>query len=269
LYFISDFFRFILRHIFKYRVSVVNTNLAYCFPKKSEVERKKLADQFYKNFIDIILESIKGLATNPNKLIDRYKFRNPELIDAYFDKGEHVIIYSQHFNNWEWAPLCLGLQMQHHLVGAVKMLSNQYINKYMKSGRSGNNVSVIPTYETARYFSKLDSQQKPVGIVFIADQKPSGKERSIEMDFLSQKTSFHGGAAKYGVKSGLAIFSLDVHRMGRGRYEVEAVQLAKAGEMDSAEQLTEKYIKNLEKLIIDSPASWLWSHKRFKNKISY
>ena len=269
LYLLSDLLNFILKHLFKYRTAVIETNLSYCFPHKSKQEIASIANSFYRNFIDIILESIKGLGTPPKKLVPRYTFRNPELMDAHFERGEHVIIYSQHYNNWEWAPLCLGLQMKHHLVGAVKMLSNQYINEYMKAGRSGNNVSVIPTYYTAKFFSKLDEEPKPVGIVFIADQKPSGKERAVEMDFLGQQVSFHGGAAKYGIKSGLAIFSLDVHRMGRGRYEVEAVQLAKAGELTSADQLTARYIQNLERLITTSPQSWLWSHKRFKNKISY
>lgn len=269
MYVLSDVLRFFLKSVLKYRYSVIQTNLAYVFPQKSASERTELANRFYKNFVDIILESLKGLATKPSKLIPRYRFRNPELMDAYFERDEHLIIFSQHFNNWEWAPLCLGLQMKHHLVGAVKMLSNNYINEYMKAGRSGNNVSVIPTYETARYFTTLDSQPKPVGIVFIADQKPSGKEKILEINFLGQETSFHGGAAKYAVKSGLAVFSLDVHRIGRGRYEVEAVQLADGGECESAEQLTLRYAQNLEKLIIDSPASWLWSHKRFKNKITY
>lgn len=243
--------------------------MLYCFPSENPQKLREIRDEFYKNFVDIILESLKGLATNPNKLIQRYTFRNPELMDAVYSKDSHVIIFSQHYNNWEWAPICLGLQMKHHLLGVVKFLSNEYINNYMIDGRSGNNVSVIPTYQTAKYFLSLPQEKKTVGIVFIADQKPSGREKAIQLSFLGNEASFHAGAANYAIKSGLPIYSLDVHRISRGRYEVEAVMIAKAGECHSAEELTIKFKQNLEQLIRKSPASWLWSHKRFKDFVEY
>ncbi len=243
--------------------------MKYCFPSESPDKLAQIKNEFYKNFIDIILESIKGLATRPHKLINRYTFRNPELMDVVHDTGKHVIIFSQHYNNWEWAPICLGLQMKHHLLGVVKFLSNKYINNFMIDGRSGNNVSVIPTFQTAKYFLGLPEEKRTVGIVFIADQKPSGREKYIELPFLGNKASFHAGAANYAINSGLPIYSLDVHRIGRGRYEVEAVQLAEAGEYQSADDLTIKFKENLELLIRKSPASWLWSHKRFKDFIEY
>lgn len=269
VYFFSDVLRFLFKHVLKYRVSVVDKNLEYCFPTLSSSKRLDIRNKFYKNFIDIILESIKGLATDPNRLMPRYTFRNPELLDSYFEKDQHLIFYSQHFNNWEWAPICLGLQMQHHLLGVVKMISNKYINNYFIDGRSGNNVSVIPTFHTARYFSELDKVESPVGIVFIADQKPSGKERSIELPFLGAKASFHAGAGKYAFKSGLPVFSLDVLRVGRGHYEIVTKEIAGAGECTSGDELTIRFKEHLEKLIKDSPESWLWSHKRFKDFISY
>lgn len=269
MYLLSDLLRIIFKNVIRYRVSVIDKNLSYCFPSMSKKERLKIREDFYKNFIDIILESIKGLSINPNKLIKRYKFKNPEILDVIHEQDQHVIFFSQHYNNWEWAPICLGIQMKHHLIGVVKFLSNKYINNYMIGGRSGNNVSVIPTYQTARYFATLPDEDKTVGIVFIADQKPSGKEKSIELPFLSSKASFHAGAAKYAIKSGLPVYSIDVHRSGRGIYEIEVIKLAESDEFSTAEDLTSRFKENLESLIRKSPESWLWSHKRFKDFLSY
>ncbi len=269
LYFISDLLRIFFKYVLRYRVHVINQNLAYCFPDKTEEERKIIASAFYKNFIDILLESIKGLATKPEKLIPRYKFRNAEVMDDAYNSGSNIIIYSQHYNNWEWAPLCLGLQMKHHLVGVVKFLSNPYINKYMISGRSGNNVSVIPTYNTAKYFKQLHKVERPVGIVFIADQKPSGSEKNIELDFLGSKARFHQGAGNYVANSGLATYTFDIRRVKRGYYEAEVKELLPPGHKLSSPQVTEIYKQNLEKLILESPHSWLWSHKRFKQYLEY
>lgn len=269
LYLISDVLRFLLKHVLKYRVSVIQKNIDFIFPAKSHGWRADVANKFYKNFVDILLESIKGLSIPADKLIKRYRFRNPELMNALYENNKHVIIYSLHQNNWEWAPLCLGLQIKHHIVGAVKMLSNPYINDYLQNGRSGNNVSVIPTFKVGSYFQQLKAKEKPEGIVFIADQRPSGKETKIPVTFMGQEINFHGGAARYAILSGYPIVNFDILRIGRGRYEVEAVYLGKEGEYNNPKELTQKYADHISALIHANPSQWLWSHKRFKETIKY
>lgn len=54
------------------------SNLAIAFPEKTATERKKIAKQFYRNFTDAMLESIKLISAGP-RLIDRMFF----LIPAY------------------------------------------------------------------------------------------------------------------------------------------------------------------------------------------
>ena len=98
---------------------------------------------------------------SPYKLQHRFKFTNPEFLNNYFHEGRHVFIYAQHLNNWEWAAMCLGVQMKHHLVGAVKELSNPYTNKYIQKGRSSYNVSVVPTHKVGHYLSTLPQTTKP------------------------------------------------------------------------------------------------------------
>jgi len=270
LYFFSDLLRFIVKNLFGYRVNVIDKNLAYVFPDKTISDRKDIRNKFYKNFIDVTLESIKGLSHNPKKLIPKFKLHNPELLQSYFDKGQHVILYSQHYNNWEWGPLCLGLQVPHHIVGIVKKLSNPHSNAFIVEGRSGNNVSVIYTYETSQFFESLENpSSKPKAIVFISDQMPYGQTRSVELPLFGQKSKFHLGAASYACESSLPVFCVDVHRKGRGLYELELVELAKDVSQLTPESLTEIYKNHLEELINKSPESWLWSHKRFKGIINY
>lgn len=269
LYLISDFLRFIFKNIAGYRVSVIKKNLDYCFPKKTPAERQEILDAFYKNFIDIILESIKGLSIDPDKLKKRYTLKNPEVLNQHYNEGQHIITYSQHYNNWEWAPICLGIQMNHRLMGIVKMISNQRINKYMIDGRSGNNVSVISTKQTGEFFKTLHKERDPLAIVFIADQMPYGKVKSLEVPFLGKKVKFHHGAALYAERVNLPIYSIDVLRRGRGRYEISVHCLKNKTETLTAEEITSRYAAHLEELILSSPESWLWSHKRFKQILTY
>ncbi len=263
LYLFSDMLGFILKNVFKYRLSVIDKNIRFVFPTKSDEWVSNTISEYYSYFIDLILETLKGMNMSPYKLQHRFKFTNPEFLNNYFHEGRHVFIYAQHLNNWEWAAMCLGVQMKHHLVGAVKELSNPYTNKYIQKGRSSYNVSVVPTHKVGHYLSTLPQKTKPEGIVFIADQRPSGKEKTVKVSFFNKQIDFHSGAAHYALKADVPIIDFKVTKIKRGYYEMEAVLLGYASEYDSAEEITQTYASFLEQLVSESPALWLWSHKRF------
>ena len=259
-----------MKHVFKYRLAVIEKNIHHCFSSTLDAdEQKEIVNRFYKNFVDILLESIKGLSIKPEKLVSRFKIKNPELIEKHFYQNQNVIIYSQHYNNWEWGPITLGLQMKHHVVGIVKSISNKYIHDYMIKGRSKTNVSVVPTGNTYKYFSTIHSKEKPQAVFFIADQNPHSSERISQVNFFGQPTPFHNGAAIYALRSKCDIFTLDIIRKGRGHYEAQASLLSTSAESLSSDELTTRYANHLEALIIKTPEAWLWSHKRFKKIINY
>ena len=232
-------------------------------------QKAEIANGFYRNFIDIILESIKGLAIDPNKLVPRYKLKNPNILTEDFNNGQHLMAYSQHYNNWEWSAASLGLQTSHHIVGVTKLIANPYINSYMYNNRTGPNVGSVTTRLTLRYLRVLQDKVNPEAIVFIADQRPSGKEKYLDLPFLGGRARFHHGAALFTHSYNLPIYSIDIHRLDRGKYEVEIVLLKAKEEALSPEEITTRYKEHLEKLVLKSPESWLWSHKRFKKYVDY
>lgn len=62
IYLISDVAYGIIYYIVRYRRRVVDNNLALAFPEKTVAERQKIAKQFYKNFTDNFIETIKLLS---------------------------------------------------------------------------------------------------------------------------------------------------------------------------------------------------------------
>lgn len=268
LYFLSDILRFFLKDILRYRLSVIDKNLKFCFPEKSNHEIKHIRDTFYKNFVDIILESIKGFTYCPKKLVSKYKLINPEILESYFDSEQNIIILSQHFNNWEWGSICLGLQTQHRIVGVVKRISNQYIDRFISNSRSKNNVSIVPADDTGRYI-KYHKPDKPEGLVFIADQYPYNKRHRKIASFFDKQIAFHSGTPLMSKLSNYPIFFIDIYRINRGEYELKLIKLAEGHNTLTPQDITAKYAAHLETLIQQYPAGWLWSHKRFKDEIAY
>lgn len=267
LYVISDTWRFVFQNVFRYRYDVIRKNLTYIFPELSKKELDSRIHLFYRNFIDISLESIKGLSYNPDKLISRYTLTNPEILDPY--KETSIMLYSQHINNWEWGPICLGLQIKnHHIVGVIKRLSNPYIHNFIAKGRSGNNVSVITTGQTEDYIN-AHTAEKREAVVFIADQYPYNAKRRTDVKFFDQSIPFHQGAADIMYKTEYPVFAVNVKRANRGKYNLTLVKLAESTSGQSPQELTQKYARYLEECIKEEPHAWLWSHKRFKGLIDY
>ena len=62
LYRLSDFFYVLMYYVFGYRKEIVMGNIIIAFPEKSKDERKIIAKQFYKNFIDTLIETIKMIS---------------------------------------------------------------------------------------------------------------------------------------------------------------------------------------------------------------
>ena len=72
LYIFSDGIAFLLKHVIKYRVDVVHQNLIIAFPNKTEKERKQIAYDFYQQFTDSFIETIKLLSISDKTFQKRF-----------------------------------------------------------------------------------------------------------------------------------------------------------------------------------------------------
>ena len=88
---------------------------------------------FYKNFADILVEGIKGISLSEKEIVKRYKFINPELAQAYYEKDKNIMIAGSHYANWEWGVLAGAPQINHHCIGLYKPLSNKLIDEHFKN----------------------------------------------------------------------------------------------------------------------------------------
>jgi KDO2-lipid IV(A) lauroyltransferase len=55
-------------------------------------------------------------------------------------------------------------------------------------------------------------------------------------------------------------------RLQRGKYEVIPELLFRHPKETSEGEITEAFIRRLEKDILANPTPWLWSHRRWKHK---
>lgn len=258
-------------YIIGYRKKVVRDNLLKSFPDRSSAELKAIEKKFYKHFADIITETIKGTTISRNEMMERYTVINPEVAEEIARSENRSIVLYAHYNNWEWNAMFLtlyfgdlGLKMN----AAYKPLSDKVMDAYMLNYRSRFGGRLIPSTQSREMIRTLKSND-PFFFIMIADQVPN-KENVLKVDFLGRETSFFKGPAWMALNTGNNLYYTAVRKTARHQYEVEFIKLHDANDIVEnktklIEALTAKYAHHLEQQIKEEPATWLWSHKRWKH----
>lgn len=262
LYIQSDVFRFILFDIFQYRKRIILDNLRKAFPEKNEKEIKQIAKKFYKNFMDILLEGLKGMTMSDKSVYKRYKLLNPELTDAYFEQGKSVLTVGGHYASWEWG-VSIDKHIKHNSVCVYKAVKNKRLNDFMRQKRERWGMKQISMEKTRTIFKDLEN---PKFIVLIADQSPGDLPKAIWVDFFGRFTPCIHGPEAYCTIFNFPLIFLDFQRTRRGHYTLELSLLSENPKSLEKEAVTQLYMSKLEEVIRKKPEDWMWTHKRWKHK---
>jgi len=263
LYIFSDLLFFLFYYISLYRKKVVKQNVERSFPNLSKREQKKIIKGFYHNLCDIFLEGIKGFTISKTDLQNRYIFKNPEVMNNLFEKGQDVVAVGSHFANWEWGITAAPLQLNHKLYALYFPLRNKYIDDYMKKSRNKLGTELVSTSDVKKAFDNKDN--RPCAYFFGADQSPAGVKGAHWVKFLNQDTACLKGPEFFARRYKMPVIYFDVQRAKRGYYTVELIVLESDSVNTSSGEITEKFMHTLEKIIIKKPTDYLWSHKRWKH----
>ena len=111
----------------------------------------------------------------------------------------------------------------------------------------------------------LKKQQKTVAsYMLIADQSPSSRKRAHWVNFFNRETASLPGTDVLARTFDYPVIGYRIRRVKRGFYEVEFFHLCDDPAATAESEITERYYRQLEKEIRDTPGNWLWSQKRWK-----
>jgi len=264
LYFFSDLLFYWFYYIHRYRKKTVFMNLRNSFPDKTDKEITVIARGFYHYMVDVLLESLKSFTMSEKSMIKRYRCHEPEYLKKFYHDGRNVICVTGHYNNWEWGGVATGSQVLHKPVGFYKPLSNVYIDRYINRTRVRGRAVLASISRTSEFFSQ--DWGEPCIFYMVADQSPYSDRLAHWVRFLNQDTAVLHGPEKYSLIHDLPVVFARVNRVRRGYYEVDFILLTGNPRSTAPGEITEAFMRELEKEILENPASYLWSHRRWKLK---
>jgi len=261
LYRISDFAYFIMYRILRYRKDVVFSNLSIAFPEKTDKEKKQIAKQFYKNFTDTFIETIKLMSISERAYSKMVEMDLSSCI-ALANKGKSIQFHAGHQFNWELANWKIAKEMSIPFVGVYMKIHNKAINKIFYDLRSKKGTVLVSTTEFKSRMHELLKTQYSIGLA--ADQNPSNTANAYWLYFFSKPAPFVTGPDKAALKNNTAVVFVKMIKLSRGRYKFETEIIMEEAQALEPGALTVKYRNILEDTIRKNPSNYLWSHRRWK-----
>lgn len=259
----SDLLYLLIYYLIGYRKKVVFSNLRNSFPEKTEEEINIIAKRFYRFLCDMFFESLYLLRMNEKECKKRYHIKNPELIHQLYAEGKTLAAATGHYGNWEWASAARP-SFKYTAFGIYKPLSNKRMDRFFYYLRTKTGGTPIPMKQTLRTIMECKKKGEVSAFYFVADQRPMKSEIKHWLDFLNQKTPVISGMDKLARKYNMPVVFINIERVRRGYYEVSYDLIEENPAETKPDEITENYMRHLEKMIYKQPELYLWSHKRWK-----
>lgn len=264
-YWFSDFIYLIVYYIIGYRKKTVKENLALALPHLSSEERLVIEKKSYHHLCDMFLEMIKTMTISSAEMNRRFVVTNIELVKEYEKKGKSAILLASHYASWEWL-LSVNEKTKFKGIGVYKKIANKYFDKLLRDIRSKYNAELV---ETNKAIPLMAENQKN-GILSMyglaSDQSPK-LNRAFHWDtFMGVEVPVHTGAEMLAKKYDLNVLFVKVKKVKRGFYEATFVPITDNPNSFPDFEITNIFLREVEKQILEAPEYYFWTHKRWKHR---
>lgn len=264
-YWFSDFVYLILYYVIGYRKKTVRENLALAFPNLSAKERLVIEKKSYHHLCDMFLEMIKTMTISPEEMNKRFVITNLEVVKEYEKKGKSTILLASHYASWEWL-LSLNEKTLFRGIGVYKKIANKYFDKLIRDIRSKYKAELVETKRAIPLIA--ENQEKGILSMYglASDQSPK-LNRAFHWDkFMGVEVPVHTGAEMLAKRYDLNVLFVKVKKVKRGFYEATFVPITDNPKSIPDFEITNVFLREVEKQILEAPEYYFWTHKRWKHK---
>ena len=265
MYLLSDFLSFILLRVVKYRVDVVRYNLKSSNLKLTDKDIKKLIKNFYSHFCDIYLEMIKLDRMNKIDVEKRLKVLNPEIANKYLKEDKSVILLVSHYGGYEWCT-ALDYFFEYKVAAIYTPLKDKELENLTIKSRARHGMKLISRYNALNDIRDLEKSGCNYMYGFMADQSPQIRKINYWTKFLGVEVPAFTGAERMAKELNIPVVFAKMYKLSRGKYQMRLELIAENPNEFKDFEITEKYLRLVEKQIHENPDYYFWTHNRFKHR---
>ena len=257
---LSGYIMLLLGPLFRSK-NLSNNNLKKALPNSTDIQRKKILDQMWFNYGQILSEYmfIKNFRKS-EKFSKKVSVVNQKVLEVIKSETNPVIFVSGHFNNFELMAMHIeksGID----LATIYRPLNNIFLNpimeqirkryickKQIKKGISG-------TKQLLKHFKKKTS------VALMIDQRVS---EGIRSNFFDKEASTTTIPAQFIKKYNVKVVPIYIERFKDNNFKIEIYDPITFKKDETINSITLHLNKILEKMIMRNPEQWIWMHNRWK-----
>ena len=275
----ARFLAWLFKDVIKYRLKVVRENIALAFPEKTPQEHKAIVDGFYRHLGTIFTDAVWFGGTNRRRLNRRglQHITNLDELNALSEKSGSIVVLYPHNCNWE---IIGGLSILDETLGSCvdyrnsvvvyKQLSDPVWDEIFARNRSaalgGQFDGYVESKLIVRYMFTHTAEKKMYYLG--TDQYPYGDAvKAIPVKFMGRDTYTMTAGAAVAAKFGYPVVYLSMMKTPQNTYEYTFKTITEKATKEDIPAIMDKFYALLEEDIRKKPETYLWSHRRWKNRI--
>ena len=239
---------------------LIDSNIKKALPNINPEDLKKFTKSMWNNYGRVFAEYIFIKEFRQGNLASNVKIEGQEFLHQIQKENNQVIFVSAHFSNFELMAMCLdksGL----NLSAIYRPLNNIFLNKIMEGIRKKYicKKQIKKGISGLRELVVLNKQKYSTALMI--DQRVS---EGIYSNFFNEKALTTTIPAQLVKKFNLPIVPVYIERIKDIHFQVTINKPIIFSKHDSTQHITDKLNKILEKMILNKPEQWIWSHNRWK-----
>ena len=265
LYVFSDMVYVLVYHVIGYRKKVVRKNIAMTLPHLSEKERLNIEKKSYHHLCDMFLEMMKTMTISEKEMNKRFVFTNLELYTALEKKQKSIAVMIAHYATYEWV-ISMNRKIEFEGFAIYKKVNNKYFDKLVRNIRSKFKATLITTSQTIPVIKENESLGHRGVYGFASDQSPQESKAFHWQKFMGIETPVYTGAEMLVKRFDMNVIFLRVKKVKRGYYEATFELMFDNPKEVPDYQISDEFLRRVEKQIYEAPEYYLWTHKRWKHR---
>ena len=241
----------------------IKKNIKIVFPDISADKENKIINEMWCNYGRVFSEYMHLQKFKKNK--SNYIKINFEKFDELKKRKNPILFFSGHFANFE----LLSMEIEKYgfeVCALYRPLNNVFLNPIMEKLRikhiCKNQIpKSIPGKGrdgTRQLIKKINEKRN---IALMVDQKVT---EGIQVNLFKKKAHTLNIPAQLALKHGYLLVPLEIKREDKINFSINIKDPLKIDQDDDQYSITRKINIELEKMILNNPCQWIWTHDRWR-----
>jgi len=240
--------------------NLIHSNIKKAIPNSNYEELNKITKLMWNNYGRIFAEYMFIKEFRLGKLKSKIKIEGQEILDDIKKHNKQVVFISGHFSNFELMAMHLensGIKLS----AIYRPLNNIFLNKIMERIRK-------------KYICKNQIKKGIGGIKKLINLKKSNYSTALMIDqrvsegiksnFFNNEALTTTIPAQLVKKFKIPVVPIFIERINNLNFKITINKPINFSNETSIKNITDELNQILEKMIINKPEQWIWSHNRWK-----